>query len=75
MSDLVQRLRAPRPRPGYDEPLPPHPWMVEAADRIAQLEAAIREAQLGIACGGPASMVLLRIEYALDQALPVETGS
>jgi hypothetical protein len=44
MSDLVQRLRAPRPRPGYDEPLPPHPWMVEAADRIAQLEAALREA-------------------------------
>jgi hypothetical protein len=44
MSDLVQRLRAPRPRPGYDKPLPPHPWMVEAADRIAALEAALREA-------------------------------
>ena len=41
---LVERLRAPRQRPGYPDPLPPHPWMVEAADEIERLRAALQRA-------------------------------
>lgn len=37
---LVERLRAPRPRPGYPDPLPAHPWMVAAADEIERLQLA-----------------------------------
>ena len=39
---LLQRLRAPRPRPGYPDPLPPHPWMVEAAEEIDGLQGQIQ---------------------------------
>lgn len=45
MSDIVERLRAPRPRPGYDEPLPPHAWAMEAATEIERLSAELAEAK------------------------------
>lgn len=37
-----------------------------AADRIAALEAALREAKLAIACGGSTMVVIARVTAALD---------
>lgn len=43
LTNLISRLRAPIPRPGYSEPLPPNPLMVAAADEIERLRQALSD--------------------------------
>jgi hypothetical protein len=61
--ELTERFEACFKQKEYAE----HKWGVAQA-RIRELEVAIAEAELAIACGGPLILVLGRVEDALGRA-------